>query len=174
VVIDGRMGDRIALIVDRASGPDCKGSEMTLLVLTVVVITLLIAALAIFLFALGASLNRTADNLDDCAQNVKNIAHQAEVIGPAIERINETGGTVVGALPLLSDAAERIGVAKSAPYADPSEAPYSAPSAAPTVTSEASYPPHSAVPAAVSAASPQGVGYLDGEGRRGSLGYLDA
>ncbi|MGH3818075.1 MAG: hypothetical protein ACRDRE_10000, partial [Pseudonocardiaceae bacterium] len=124
--------------------------------------------------------------------NVKNIAYQAEVIGPAIERINETGGTVVGALPLLCDAAERIGVAKSAPYIDPSETPYSAPSSTPAavtheaaVTSETPYSAPSSTPAAVTheaavtpeaprSTSPRGVGYLDGDGVRGSLGYLDA
>jgi HAMP domain-containing protein len=115
------------------------------------------AVLAIFLFAIGVLLNRIAGNLDDCAQNVKNVAYQAEVIGPAIERINETGGTVVGALPLLREAAEQIGVAKSAPYVDSSEASYSAPySAPPAVTSK--------VPAAVPAVPPRGVGYLDGTG----------
>ena len=102
---------------------------MTLIVLTVVVIALLVAALATFIFLIGVQLNRTADNLDDCAQNVKNIAQQAEVIGPGVVRINETGTTVIGALPLLCDGAERIGVAKGAPYVDPSEAPSSAPSA---------------------------------------------
>ncbi|HEX5346896.1 MAG TPA: hypothetical protein VFW64_07305 [Pseudonocardiaceae bacterium] len=148
---------------------------MTLLVLTVVVIALLIAVLAIFFFAIGGLLNRTANNLDDCVLNVKKIASQAQVIGPAIERINETGATVVDALPLLCDAAERIGVAKSAPFADPSEAPYSPPSAAPTtITRQAPYPAHSAVPAAVATTSPGGVGYLDQDGPRGSLGYLDA
>jgi len=148
---------------------------MTLLVLTVVVIALLIAVLAIFFFAIGGLLNRTANNLDDCVLNVKKIANQAQVIGPAIERINETGATVVGALPLLCDAAERIGIAKSAPYADPSEAPYSPPSAAPTtITRQAPYPAHPAVPAAVATISPGGVGYLDQDGPRGSLGYLDA
>jgi HAMP domain-containing protein len=143
---------------------------MTLIVLTIVVIALMIAVLAIFLFAIGALLNRTANNLDDCAQNVKKIAYQAEVIGPAIERINETGGTVVGALPLLCDAAERIGVAKSAPYIDPSENPYPAPSSTPSVvTHEAA-----ATPEIPRSASSRGVGYLDGDGARGSLGYLDA
>jgi hypothetical protein len=37
---------------------------------------------------------RVADcrsGLDDCVLNVKQIANQAQVIGPAIERINETG-----------------------------------------------------------------------------------
>ena len=148
---------------------------MTLLVLTVVVIALLIATLAIFLFAIGGLLNRTADNLDDCMHNVKNIANQAQVIGPGIERINETGATVVGALPLLCDAAEGIGVAKSAPYSDPSEAPYSSPSSAPaTITTPAPHPAHSAVPAAVAATSSGSVGYLDQHGPRGGLGYLDA
>ena len=146
---------------------------MTLVVLTVVVIGLLIAVLAIFLFLIGMLLNRTADNLDDCVQNVKNIARQAEVVGPAIERINETGTTVVGALPLLSEAAERIGVAKGAPYIDPSETPYWAPSVDRS-------PAHAAAPAAApsvdrsvapSPAPAHGVGYLDED--RGNLGYLD-
>jgi HAMP domain-containing protein len=159
---------------------------MTLIVLTIVVVALLIAALAVFLFMIGALLNRTADNLDDCAQNVKNIAYHAEAIGPGIKRINETGGTIVGALPLLVDGAERIGVAKGAPYVDPDEAPspapYSAPAPAPApaaapappVTRQAPSEAPVAVPAAVSADSPQGVGYLDQDGGgRGNLGYLD-
>jgi HAMP domain-containing protein len=144
---------------------------MTLIVLTVVVIALLIAVLAIFLFAIGALLNRTADNLDDCAQNVKNIAYQAEVIGPAIERINETGTTVLGALPLLCDGAESVAVAKGAPYIDPSEDSYSAPYSAPSTPSAVTT---SEAPVAVPAASSRGVGYLDEDGARGNLGYLDA
>ncbi len=170
---------------------------MTLVILTIVVVALLVAALAIFLFTIGVQLNRTADNLDDCAQNVKHIAYQAKAIGPAIERINETGGTVIGALPLLCDAAERIGVAKSAPYVDPSEAPApvyaAAPSEAPApahaavhseapapvyaaAPSEAPAPAHAAAPSeAPAAASSRSVGYLDdGDEPRGSLGYLDA
>src|SRR5918997_3573682 len=140
---------------------------MILIFLTVVVIALLVAVLAVFLFVLGVLLNRTADNLDDCVQNVKNIANQAKVIGPGAVRINETGKTVVGALPLLCDAAEQIGVVKSAPYVDPSEDSYSAPSPS-TVTSGAPYPATSAVPAA----SPVGVGYLDKDGGV-NVGYLD-
>jgi len=89
---------------------------MTLVVSTVVVIALLIAVLAIYLFVIGVLLNRTADNLDDCLQNVKTIVDQAEVIGPGVERINGTGGVVVGALPLLCDGAERIAT-KPAPLA---------------------------------------------------------
>ncbi|MGH3777222.1 MAG: hypothetical protein ACRDRR_16085 [Pseudonocardiaceae bacterium] len=139
---------------------------MTLIVLTVVVIAALIAVLAIFLFMLGVLLNRTANNLDDCAQNVKKIATQAKDIGPGVKRINETGTTVVGALPLLVEAAESIGVAKGAPYVDPdAQYSYSAPYSAP---SEASH----AAPSPVPATSSRGVGYLDRAG--GNLGYLDA
>jgi hypothetical protein len=151
---------------------------MTLIVLTVVVIVLLIAALGIFLFRIGVLLNSTADGLADCAQNVEKVARQAEVIGSGIERINEAGTTVVGALPLLCDGAERIGVAKGAPYVDPSEVRHSAPFAASTaVTSEAIAAPNtviSAAPAVVSPAPARGVGYLDEDGPRGSLGLLDA
>jgi hypothetical protein len=130
---------------------------MTLTVLTVVVIALLIAVLAIFLFRIGMLLNRTAGNLEDCVQSVKTISYQAEEIGPGVVRINETGTTVLGALPLLCDGAESVAVAKGAPYGNPSTA---APAAA-----------H--VPSMVpSTAPPQGVGYLDDE--RGGLGYLDA
>jgi HAMP domain-containing protein len=140
---------------------------MTLIVLTVIVIALLIAVLAIFLFRIGGLLNRTADNLDDCAQNVKNIAYQAKVIGPGVVRINETGTTVLGALPLLCDGAESVAVAKGAPYVDPSEAPRTAPVAAPVTV------PAAAPAMASSTAPPRGLGYMDG-GKRGSLGYLDA
>lgn len=87
---------------------------MTLIVLTVVVIGLLTAVLAIFLFIIGVLLNRIADNLDDSLENVKTIAKHAEVIVPEVEHINRTGGVVAGALPLLYGGAERI-AAKLAP-----------------------------------------------------------
>ena len=109
---------------------------MTLIVLTVVVIALLIAVLALFLFAIGVLLNRVADNLDDCLQNVKTIAGQAEVIIPGVGRINQTGGVVAGALPLLVGGAEGV-AAKLAP---PKETPS-----------------NGAIPVTVSS----GVGYLD-------------
>ncbi len=109
---------------------------MILIVLTVVVIASLIAVLAIFLFAIGVLLNRIADNLDDCLGNVKTIAGQAEAILPGVERINQTGGVVAGALPLLIEGAEGV-AAKLAP---PQEEH-----------------PRNAVPVAV----PAGVGYLD-------------
>ncbi|MGH3768480.1 MAG: hypothetical protein ACRDS0_27920 [Pseudonocardiaceae bacterium] len=133
---------------------------MTLTVLTVVVIALLIAALAFFLFRIGALLNSTADDLDDCVQNVKTISHQAKAIGPGVVRINETSTSVLGALPLLCDDADRIAAAKGAPYVDPSEA-------APVATSApAPAPAPSLVPS-------RGMGLLDGEERSG-LGYMDA
>lgn len=84
------------------------------LILTVVVIGLLVAVLAIFLFVIGVLLNRIADNLDDCCENVKKIVKHAEVIVPEVEHINRTGGVVAGALPLLYGGAERI-AAKLAP-----------------------------------------------------------
>ncbi|MGH4007785.1 MAG: hypothetical protein ACRDTH_06420 [Pseudonocardiaceae bacterium] len=108
---------------------------MTLITLTVVVIALLIAVLAIFLFVIGVLLNRIADNLDDCSQNVKKITGQAEVIIPGVERINQTGGVVAGALPLLIEGAEGI----AAKLASPKEVPLKA------------------TPVAI----PAGVGYLD-------------
>jgi uncharacterized protein YoxC len=61
---------------------------MTLIVLTVVVIALLISVLAIYLLTIGVLLNRIADNLGDCLQNVKTITGQAEVIGPAAHQRN--------------------------------------------------------------------------------------
>ena len=134
---------------------------MTLIVLSVVVIALFIAVLAFFLFRIGMLLGRTADDLEDCAQNVAKISRQADVIGPGVLRINETGTTVIGALPLLCDGAESVAVAKGAPYDDPSEA---APVGAPVGT-------HAAAPVPYAVAS-RGVGYLDEQ--RGDIGYMDA
>jgi hypothetical protein len=108
---------------------------MTLIILTVVVIASLIAVLAVFLFAIGVLLNRIADNLDDSLGSVKTITGQAEAIIPGVGRINQTGGVVAGALPLLIGGAEGV-AAKLAP---PKKAP------------------RHAAPAAV----PAGVGYLD-------------
>ncbi len=95
---------------------------MTLIALTVVVIALVIAVLAIYLFVIGMLLNRIADNLDDSLQNVNKIAEQADVIVPAVERINGTGGVVVGALPLLCDGADRIAATPTPPAATPAAA----------------------------------------------------
>jgi hypothetical protein len=117
---------------------------MILIVLTVVVVGLLIGVLAIFLFMIGVLLNRIADNLDDCLQNVKKIAVQAEVIIPDVARINQTGGVVAGALPLLVGGAEAV-TAKLVP---------------PKTTPKAPEAPKAPLNAA-SAAVPTGVGYLD-------------
>lgn len=107
---------------------------MTLIVLTVAVIGLLIAVLAIYLFVLGGLLSRISDNLDDSWQSVRAITGQAQVIGPGVTRLNKTAGDLLGAMPLLIDGADGV-AAKLVPSAPP------APSA----------PAHSTV----------GVGYMD-------------
>jgi hypothetical protein len=91
---------------------------MTLLVvLSVVDIVLLIAGLAFYLFWVGTLLTRIAGNLEECAEIVRTIVEDAKLIGPGVEHINETGGVVAGALPLLYDMAEGIvvGVTPVAP-----------------------------------------------------------
>jgi hypothetical protein len=92
---------------------------MTLIILTVVIIGLLVAVLAIYLFIIGVLLNRVADNLDDCLGNVKTIAKQAEPVIPGVEHINRTGGTVAGALPLLYGGAEKIATKLAPPTPAP-------------------------------------------------------
>ena len=82
---------------------------MTLLVvLTVIVIVLLIAGLAVYLYWAGTLLARIATNLEECAEIVRTIVGHAKLIGPGVEHINETGGVVAGALPLLYGMAEEI------------------------------------------------------------------
>jgi hypothetical protein len=82
---------------------------MTLLViLSVVDIALLIAGLAFYLFWVGSLLTRIAANLEECADLVRAIVGHAKLIGPGVEHINETGGVVAGALPLLYGMAEGI------------------------------------------------------------------
>jgi hypothetical protein len=91
---------------------------MTLLViLTVVDVLLLIAGLAFYLFWVGSLLTRIATNLEECAELVRTIKAHAELIGPGVEHINQTGGVVAGALPLLYEMAEGIvtGVTPAAP-----------------------------------------------------------
>lgn len=93
---------------------------MTLLVvLTVVDIVLLIAGLAFYLFWVGSLLTRIAGNLETCADTVRKIVSDAELIGPGVEHINRTGGVVAGALPLLYGMAEGIVVGVT-PVAAPS------------------------------------------------------
>ncbi len=80
----------------------------TLVVLTVIVIGLLIAGLAFYLYWAGSLLNRVAANLEESSELVGAIGANAKVIGPGVEHINQTGGVVAGALPLLYGMAEEI------------------------------------------------------------------
>ena len=80
----------------------------TLVILTVVVILLLVAGLAFYLFWTGTILTRVAGDLEECAELVRTIVGNAGVIEPAVGHINETGGVVAGALPLLYGMAEEI------------------------------------------------------------------
>jgi hypothetical protein len=128
---------------------------MTLIVMTVVVVALMIAVLAAYLFVIGVALNRTADNLGDCLESVRTVVNQASIVGPGIKRLNKTGGELLEALPLLLEDAEGV-AAKLAPSAHVS-AP--APAAA-------------AVPAGSSSANQAGVGYLDPASTKG-VGYMD-
>jgi hypothetical protein len=80
----------------------------TLVVLTVIDIVLLIAGLAVYLFWVGTLLGRIAGNLEESAGIVAEIVGHAKLIGPGVEHINQTGGVVAGALPLLYGMAEEI------------------------------------------------------------------
>jgi hypothetical protein len=94
----------------------------TLVVLTVIAIGLLIAGLAVYLFWTGTLLNRIAANLEESADLVRAVGRNAEAILPGVEHINETGGVVAGALPLLYGMAEQI-VAGVTPRPDVPEVP---------------------------------------------------
>jgi hypothetical protein len=93
-----------------------------LVVLTVLEIVALIAALAFYLFWVGTLLARIATNLEECAEIVRGIVADAALIGPGVEHINETGGVVAGALPLLYGMAEEI-VADVTPRPEPPAEP---------------------------------------------------
>jgi hypothetical protein len=94
---------------------------MTLLVvLTVIDVVLLVAGLAVYLFWAGTLLTRIAGNLEECSEIVGSVVEHAKLIGPGVGHINETGGVVAGALPLLYGMAEEI-VADVAP--EPAPAP---------------------------------------------------
>ena len=79
-----------------------------MVVFTVIDIVLLIAGLAFYLFWVGSLLGRIATNLEECGLTVREIVGHAKLIGPGVEHINETGGVVAGALPLLYGMAEDI------------------------------------------------------------------
>ena len=69
-----------------------------LVVLTVIVIVLLIAGLAFYLYWAGTLLDRIGAKLEGAADIVRGIVADAKLIGPGVEHINETGGVVAGAL----------------------------------------------------------------------------
>jgi hypothetical protein len=79
-----------------------------LVVLTVLAIAVLTGGLALYLFWLGTLLNRIAENLEDSADLVRSIDDNAKVIRPGVAHINEVGGVVAGALPLLYGMAEQV------------------------------------------------------------------
>jgi hypothetical protein len=80
----------------------------TQIVLSVLVIVLLIAGLAFYLYVVGSQLTRVATNLEACADLVRAVERNATVIQPGVEQINHTGGVIAGALPLLYGMAEGI------------------------------------------------------------------
>jgi hypothetical protein len=80
----------------------------TLVVLSVVVIALLVAVLAVYLYVVGSQLTRVAGKLEECADVVWAIKRNAEPIRPGVEHVNRTGGVIAGALPLLFGMAEGI------------------------------------------------------------------
>jgi hypothetical protein len=94
-----------------------------MIILSVVDIVLLIAGLAFYLFVVGGQLTRIATNLEECAELVREIADNAELIAPGVEHINRTGGVVAGALPLLYGMAEAIVVGATYVPAEPAERP---------------------------------------------------
>ena len=79
-----------------------------LVVWTVIVIVALIAGLAFFLYWVGSLLTRIAGNLEEAFGTAAKIVGDAKLIGPGVEHINQTGGVVAGALPLLYGMAEEI------------------------------------------------------------------
>jgi len=80
----------------------------TLVVMTVVVIGLLIAGLAVYLYWVGTLLKRVADNLEAAGASVRTVIEHAKLIGPGVEHINRTGGVVAAALPLLYGFSEQV------------------------------------------------------------------
>jgi hypothetical protein len=94
----------------------------TLVVLTVIVIGLLIAGLAFYLFWAGSLLNRIASNLEESFGTAGEILGHSKLICPGVDHINQTGGVVAGALPLLYGMAEQI-VTGVTPAAEQPETP---------------------------------------------------
>jgi hypothetical protein len=95
--------------------------------LSVVVIVLLIAGLAFYLYVVGSQLQRVATHLEECAETVRTIVGHAEVIEPGVEHINRTGGVIAGALPLLYGMAEGIVAGVTPRPVQPAERPPAVP-----------------------------------------------
>jgi hypothetical protein len=94
-----------------------------LVVWTVIVIAALIAGLAFFLYWVGSLLTRIAGNLEEAFGTAAKIVGDAKLIGPGVEHINQTGGVVAGALPLLYGMAEEIVADVTFKPAEPGAAP---------------------------------------------------
>lgn len=94
---------------------------MMIVILSVAAIVLLVGVLALFLFIIGSLLSRISQNLIDANESVKTIISHAHEIKPGIDHINNTGGQVSGALPLLYGNAERWAEAQQ-PTAEPGAA----------------------------------------------------
>lgn len=92
-----------------------------LIVLSVVLIALFIAALAIYLFIVGTQLGRVATNLEESFDLAVQVVGNAKLIDPGLEHINRTGGVVAGALPLLYGMAEAIVVGVTPRAPEPAE-----------------------------------------------------
>jgi hypothetical protein len=80
----------------------------TLALWSVLDVTALIAGLAVYLFIVGRQLTKVAGTLEEAADLVWEIKKDAEVIHGGLTQINQTGGIVAGALPLLYTMAEGI------------------------------------------------------------------
>ena len=102
----------------------------TLVTLSVIAITVLIAGLAFFLYVLGSQLSRVATLLEECGELVWKIKGDTEAIAPGLQSINNTGGVVASALPLLYAFAEDI--VKGATY-EPRPDDYKHPPARPAI-----------------------------------------
>lgn len=85
-----------------------------MITLTVIVIALLIAGLALYLYRVGTILTTIATSLEAADEAVAQVNRDAALIGPGVEHINRSGATVAGALPLLYGFAEQI-VRKASP-----------------------------------------------------------
>lgn len=97
--------------------------------LSVLVIVALIAVLAGYLYVVGTLLTGIAGDLEECADLVHEIKADAEPILPGLDHINQTGGVVAGALPLLYGMAEGIVVGVTPQPEEPAERPPAVPAA---------------------------------------------